>query len=307
MQVSYPRDLVGYGRNPPDPKWPGGARLALEFCLAYETGSENSILHGDARSEDMLTDIHGLPAIQGARSMLAESTFEFGSRVGFWRLLRLLEERGILASILAVAQGLERTPEAARAMIDGGHEVVSHGWRWIDYQHVPEAEEREHIARSVSAIERLCGERPLGWLTGRPGPNTRRLVAEEGGFLYDQDCLNDELPQWVEVSGRPHLVLPYSYETNDNAFSGRQGFSTGLEFCTYLTEAFDFLYAEGGNRPRMMTVAVHDRLTGRPGRASGFARFLDHVVRKKDVWICRGVDVARHWIEHFPPEGRSVS
>lgn len=302
MSESYPRDLIGYGANPPDPKWPGGARLAVEFCLAYETGSERSILHGDATSEDMLTDIHGWPAVEGARSMLAESTFEYGSRVGFWRLMRLFEERDIKVSVLAVAMGLERTPEAARAMVAGGHEIVSHGWRWIDYQHVPEVEERAHIERAVDAIARVSRSRPLGWMTGRPGPNTRRLVAEEGGFLYDQDCLNDELPYWQAIGGKHHLVLPYSYETNDNAFSGRQGFATGEEFHVYLRDAFDFLYAEGERTPRMMTVAVHDRLTGRPGRTAGFARFLDHVRKHDDVWICRGIDVARHWIEHFPPE-----
>lgn len=301
MDKSYPRDLLGYGPNPPDPKWPGGARLAIEFCLAFETGGESNILHGDAQSEDMLTDIYGWTAVQGARSMLAESTFEYGSRVGFWRLMQLFRERGIKISVLAVAMGLERVPEAAQAMIDAGHEIVSHGWRWIDYQSVPENEERDHIAKAVKAIKTVSGKRPLGWMTGRPGPNTRRLVVEEGGFVYDHDGLNDELPYWVDVGGKPHLAVPYSYETNDNAFSGRQGFATGAEFCTYLTEAFDFLYAEGATSPKLMTVAVHDRLTGRPARAAGFARFLDHVVKHDDVWICRGIDVARHWIENFPP------
>ncbi len=301
MTKPYPRDLLGYGPHPPDPKWPDGARLAVEFCVAYETGGESNILHGDARSEDMLTDVFGLPAVEGARSMLAESTFEYGSRVGFWRLMRLFREREIKVSVLAVAMGLERVPEAAQAMVEAGHEIVSHGWRWIDYQSVSEAEERDHIRKAVEAIEKVSGSRPLGWMTGRPGPNTRRLVAEEGGFLYDHDGLNDELPYWADVEGAPHLVVPYSYETNDNAFSGRQGFATGAEFCTYLTEAFDLLYAEGAHSPKQMTVAVHDRLTGRPGRASGFARFLDHVLNHDDVWICRGIDVARHWHKHFPP------
>ena len=196
--------------------------------------------------------------------------------------------------------GLERNPPAARALVAGGHEIVAHGWRWIDYQSVPENEERDHIHQAVAAIEKVSGSRPLGWMTGRPGPNTRRLIVEEGGFLYDHDILNDELPYWIDVNGRPHLVVPYSYETNDNAFSGRQGFATGEQFYTYLREAFDFLYAEGATSPKMMTVAVHDRLTGRPGRASGFERFLDHVLDHESVWICRGIDVARHWHEHFP-------
>lgn len=301
MGDTYPRDLVGYGCEPPDPKWPGGARLALEFCLAYETGGESNVLHGDACSESMLTDIHGALAVEGGRSMLVESTFEFGSRVGFWRLLRLFEERNIKISVLAVAMSLERTPDAARAMVSGGHEIVSHGWRWIDYQHVSESEERDHIRKAIAAIERVSGSRPLGWMTGRPGPKTRKLVVDEGGFLYDHDGLNDELPYWVRIGKSSHLVLPYSYETNDNAFSGRQGFATGDQFFTYLREAFDFLYAEGARSPRMMTVAVHDRLTGRPGRAAGFARFLDYVLQHPNVWICRGIDVARHWREHFPP------
>ena len=185
-------------------------------------------------------------------------------------------------------------------MVEAGHEIVSHGWRWIDYQHIAENEEREHIRRAVAAIEKVTGKRPLGWFTGRPGPNTRRLVVEEGGFLYDQDALNDELPYWVEVAGRPHLVLPYSYETNDNAFSGRQGFAMGEEFFTYHKEAFDVLYAEGATAPRMMTVGLHDRLVGRPGRFSGLARFVDYVMQHKEVWVCCGVDIAHHWMKNHP-------
>lgn len=300
----YPRDPVGYGPTPPNPRWPGDARLAIEFVLAYETGAETSILHGDDSSEAMLTDIAGAPAVPGARSMLVESTFEFGSRVGFWRLMRLFEERGIKASVFAVAMALKRNPLAAKAILDAGHEIVCHGYRWIDYQHVPEHIEREHIHNAVAIISEVTGEHPHGWMTGRPSPNTRRLLVEEGGFLYDQDSLNDELPYWVHIDSKVHLCLPYSYETNDNAFSGRQGFSTGEQFYTYLREAFDFLYKEGDRSPKMMTVAVHDRLTGRPGRASGFERFLDHVMSHDRVWICRGVDIARHWHERFPPPGQ---
>ena len=300
MNESYPRDLIGYGPNPPDPKWPNGARLAVEFVLAYETGAETSILHGDDRSEDMLTDIFGMPSIPGARSMLVESTFEYGSRVGFWRIMRLFAERDIKCSVFAVAMALERNPLAAKAIMDAGHEVVCHGWRWIDYQSISEDVERQHLEEAVAAIERATESRPVGWMTGRPGPNTRRLLVEHGGFLYDQDSLNDELPYWVEITGKAHLVVPYSYEMNDNAFSGRQGFCMGEQFYTYLKEAFDFLYTEGATTPKMMTVGIHDRLTGRPGRASGFARFLDHVLAHDDVWICRGVDIAEHWKKHHP-------
>jgi peptidoglycan/xylan/chitin deacetylase (PgdA/CDA1 family) len=232
--------------------------------------------------------------------MLVESTFEYGSRVGAWRILRLFEEHGVKASALCMAPSLEKVPELAHALVAAGHEIMCHGWRWIDYQHVPEAVEREHIARAVASLERTTGSRPLGWLTGRPGPNTRKLVAEEGGFVYDQDCLNDELPYWTRFGERDHLVLPYSFETNDNAFSARQGFATGDQFFDYLRDAFELLYKEGRTHPKMMTVAVHDRLTGRPGRAAGFARFLDHVRGRDRVWISRGIDIARHWRDVHP-------
>jgi putative urate catabolism protein len=298
---TYPRDLIGYGGRPPHPRWPEDARIAIQFVLAYETGAETSILHGDRGSEAMLTDIAGAPAVDNARSMLVESTFEFGSRVGVWRLLSLLAARDIKCSVFGVATALEKNPLVVKAILEAGHEIVCHGYRWIDYQHVPEEVERDHIRRAVKIIEQLTGSRPLGWMTGRPSPNTRRLLVEEGGFLYDQDVLNDELPYWVKIGSKYHLCLPYSYETNDNAFSGRQGFSTGEQFFTYLREAFDFLYREGKKNPKVMTVAVHDRLTGRPGRASGVERFLDHVKSHDQVWIARGIDIARHWQAHFPP------
>jgi putative urate catabolism protein len=291
--------VVGYGARPVHPGWPGGARLALQIALNYEAGGELSILHGDAASESLLTDI-GFPAVAGARSLLVESSFEYGSRRGVWRLLRLFAERRITVSVFAVAMGLARNPEVARAMLEAGHEVVSHGWRWIDYQHVPSETEREHIRLAVETITGITGTRPVGWMTGRPGPNTRRLVVEEGGFLYDRDALNDELPYWVEVAGRPHLVIPYSYETNDNRFNENRGFNTGEDFFQYMKDTFDVLYAEGETEPKMLSLGLHDRLIGRPGRAAGLARFLDYVLAHDGVWICRGADIARHWMMRHP-------
>jgi allantoinase len=299
-QDDYPRDLVGYGARVVHPRWPGDARIALQIALNYEAGGELSVLHGDGFSESLLTDI-GWPAVPGARSMLVESVFEYGSRRGVWRLLELFRQRRLAVSVFAVGMALQRNPEVARAMVEDGHEVLGHGWRWIDYQRVPEDVEREHVRLAVEAITRATGQRPLGWMTGRPGPNTRRLLVEEGGFLYDRDALNDELPYWVRVGDRPHLVIPYSYETNDNRFDGNLGFSTAEDFFVYMRDAFDVLYAEGETAPKLMSLGLHDRLIGRPARAAGLARFLDYVLAKERVWICRGIDIARHWIAHHPP------
>jgi peptidoglycan/xylan/chitin deacetylase (PgdA/CDA1 family) len=247
----------------------------------------------------MLTDI-GFPAVKGARSMLVESSFEYGSRRGVWRLLRLFEERKIAVGILAVATALARNREVAAAMVEAGHEIVSHHYRWIDYQHVAMSVERRYVRLAVETLTELAGVRPVGWMTGRPGPNTRRLIVEEGGFLYDRDAINDELPYWVKVEGRQHLVIPYSYETNDNRFDGSLAFATAEDFFNYMKDTFDMLYREGEREPRMMSLALHDRLSGRPGRAEGLARFLDYVLEHDRVWICRGVDIARHWIAHHP-------
>lgn len=299
VATDYPRDLAGYGRTPPDPQWPGGARIAVNICLNIECGGEANILHGDAASEGMLTDI-GLPAVPGARSMLSESAFEYGPRRGAWRLLRLLRERGVPASILAVAMALERVPDLAAAMVEDGHEIVSHGWRWIDYQHVPEAVEREHIRLAVAALARVTGHPPVGWMTGRPGPNTRRLLVEEGGFLYDRDSLNDELPYWVRCAGRRHLVIPYSYESNDNRFDGNAGFSTADDYFQYMRDAFDMLYAEGAEAPALLSLGLHDRLIGRPARAVGLARLLDHMLSHDRVWFATGEQIARHWLQVHP-------
>ena len=296
----YPRDLVGYGQHPPDPKWPAGARLALQIVMNYEEGGETCILHGDAASEAYLHEVVGTGPLPGARNLVVESVYEYGSRAGFWRLMRLFAERGIKVTVYAVAMALERNPEAAAAIVEAGYEVASHGWRWIDYQFISEDEERTHIRLAVEMIQRVTGSRPLGWYTGRVSPNTRRLVVEEGGFLYDADAYNDDLPYWVEVSGKPHLVIPYTLDNNDMKFATAQGFNTGEDFFGYLRDAFDLLYAEGVDHPKMMSVGLHARLAGRPGRAAVLARFLDYVQRHDRVWICRRVDIARHWIAHHP-------
>ena len=295
----YPRDMVGYGANSPDPKWLGGARLALTIALNYEAGGEMSILHGDSGSEQMLTDT-GFPTYRGARNMVVESAFEYGSRRGVWRILRILAERDIKVSVWAVVMGLERNREVAQAMVEAGHEIVSHGWRWIDYQTIPEEVERAHIKRAVEGIRAVTGRRPVGWMTGRPSPNTRGLLVEEGGFLYDRDSLADELPYWVEVAGLGHLVIPTSYETNDNRFNEHQGFVTADDFFSYMKDAFDMLYREGASEPKLMTLGLHDRLIGRPARAAGLERFLDYVLEHDEIWIATGEQIARHWIEHHP-------
>jgi putative urate catabolism protein len=297
----YPRDLIGYGAAPPDPQWPGGARLALQIVINYEEGGENAILHGDAASEAFLSEIIGAAPLPGLRHLSIESMFEYGSRVGIWRLLRLFERRGLKVTVFGVGMALERNPDAVAAMVAGGHEIASHGWRWIDYQHVGEAVERDHIRQSIAVIERLTGERPLGWYTGRVGPNTRRLVVEEGGFLYDADSYADDLPYWVEVAGKPHLVVPYTLEANDMRFATAQGFNAGDQFFAYLRDTFDVLYAEGGEAPKMMSVGLHCRLVGRPGRFAALERFLDHVARHDRVWVCRRLDIARHWHANHRP------
>lgn len=301
MEPGYPRDLIGYGRKPPDPKWPGGARIALQFVLNYEEGAENAILHGDAASEAFLSEIIGARPLVGQRNLNMESIYEYGSRAGFWRLWRLFSSRGIPLTVYAVGMALARHPEAGHAMAEAGFEVASHGWRWIDYHEVPEAEEREHIGLAVEAIERITGTPPVGWYTGRISPNTRRLVVEHGGFLYDADSYADDLPYWNFEYGRPHLIVPYTLDTNDMRFAVAQGFNSGEQFFTYLRDAFDVLYAEGAAAPKMLSVGLHCRLTGRPGRIAALARFLDHIQRHDRVWICRREEIARHWHEHHPP------
>ena len=296
----YPRDLVGYGRNPPHAGWPGGARIALQFVLNYEEGAENSVLHGDAASEAFLSEIVGAQPFPGARHMSMESLYEYGSRAGVWRLLALFRERRLPLTVFAVAMALARNREAAAAFVEDGHEIASHGWRWINYHGVDEATEREHIARSVRVIEEVTGSRPLGWYTGRTSENTRRLVAEHGGFLYDADSYADDLPYWELVGSQPQLIVPYTLDTNDMRFATPQGFNSGDQFFAYLRDAFDVLYAEGERAPKMLSIGLHCRLAGRPARLAALARFLDHVQAHERVWICRRVDIARHWRERHP-------
>lgn len=300
-EKTYPRDLHGYGPAPPDPKWPNGARLALQFVLNYEEGGERSVLHGDDEAERFLSEIVAAPEVRNARHISMESLYDYGARVGVWRILDLFARRRLPLTLFAVAMALERNPRVSEAALEAGHEIACHGWRWIDYQHVPEEVERAHLMRAIEVHRRVTGERPLGWYTGRTSPNTRRLVAEEGGFLYDADDYNDDLPFWTEAAGRPHLVVPYTLDANDMRFATPQGFNSGDQFFAYLRDAFDVLREEGARSPRMMSVGLHCRLIGRPGRFRALERFLDHVSRFDDVWICRRIDIARHWRQHFPP------
>jgi allantoinase len=298
-QAGYPRDLRGHGRTPPQAQWPGQARIAVQFVLNYEEGGENSVLHGDAGSEQFLSEMFN-PASYPARHLSMESIYEYGSRVGVWRLLREFERRDLPLTVFGVAMALQRCPEVTQAFVDAGHEIACHGWRWIHYQHIDEATECEHLRLAMEAIEKLTGSRPLGWYTGRDSPNTRRLVADHGGFEYDSDYYGDDLPFWLKVRRSdgwqvPHLVVPYTLDANDMRFALPQGFATGEDFFHYLRDSFDVLYAEGDEAPKMMSVGMHCRLLGRPGRFKALQRFLDHVQSHDRVWICRRIDIARHW------------
>jgi len=297
---AYPRDMIGYGRTPPDASWPDKARIALQIVVNYEEGGENTILHGDAASEAYLSEMVGAQPMVGARNLNMESMYEFGSRAGVWRLLRLFERRKIPITVFGVGMALARNPEAVAAMVEGGHEIASHGWRWIDYHGMPEADERDHIRQAIETIRRMTGSGPLGWYTGRISAHTRRLVVEAGGILYDSDSYADELPYWVEVAGRPHLIVPYTLDANDFRFAMPQGFNSGDQFFAYLRDSFDVLYAEGECRPKMMSVGLHCRLAGRPGRLAALERFLDHVQSHDRVWICRRDAIARHWQATHP-------
>ena len=299
-KAAYPRDLIGYGEKPPNARWPGRARVAVQFVLNYEEGGENAILHGDPASESFLSEIVAAQPIRGMRHMSMESLYEYGSRVGVWRLLSLFRRHGIPLTVYGVAMAMERNPAAVETFLRDGHEVASHGYRWINYQHVPLRVEREHMQRAIEIHTRLTGERPLGWYTGRTSPNTRRLVVEEGGFTYDADDYNDDLPWYDTRYGEPLLIVPYTLDVNDMRFASPQGFNSGEQFYTYLKDTFDVLHAEGAVTPRMMSVGLHCRIVGKPGRLAALERFLQYASRRQGVWFARRIDIARHWLKRHP-------
>ncbi|WP_250467859.1 polysaccharide deacetylase family protein [Caballeronia sp. GAFFF2] len=293
------RDFIGYGAHPLHARWPGNARIAINFVMNYEEGSEPSIGDGEAATETWFTESHGLNSGVRGRDLAAEGLFEYGSRVGFWRLMRLFRERGLPLTVYGCALALERNPQAAEAIRHSGFDVCSHGWRWIKHYDLSEEEEREHIRRAIESLERTTGERPYGWYCRySPSVNTRRLLVEEGGFLYDSDYYGDELPFWKVVQGQPHLVIPYSLTTNDGQFAGSVG--TANQWFEFMRDSFDMLYSEGATQPKMMSVGLHMRLIGHPARAAGLQRFLDHVMKHEDVWVTRRIDIANHWIKEHP-------
>jgi allantoinase len=319
--MTYPRDLRGYGRRPPHPRWPDGARIALQFVLNHEEGGENSVLDGDPKSETFLSEIIGAAAYP-MRHMSMESLFEYGSRAGLWRVLRAFEQRRLPLTVFGVARALQRHPEAVAAYLELGHEIAAHGLRWISYQQVDESTEREHLAEAVAILRELTGSAPLGWYTGRDSPNTRRLVVEHGGFLYDSDSYSDDLPYWTQVAAQPagtsatdapslvpHLVVPYALDSNDMRFAAMQGFNSGTQFFDYLKDSFDTLYREGDSegldQPKMLSIGLHARLCGRPGRIASLERFLDYVCGHERVWICRRIEIARHWLAAHPFDARA--
>jgi len=297
--ASPTRDFIGYGANPPRVTWPNGARIAINFCINFEEGGELCILNGDDRSEVRISDVAVETRI-GRRDLNIESSYEYGSRVGYWRLLKAFTDRNQVATVNLVGLAGEKNPQALQAMIDAGFDLQPHGWRWIDYDSLSEAEEREHIARSINQIKDLTGKTPLGYYAGMPSANTRKLVVEAGNFLYDSDVYNDDLPYWSP--DYPSLLLiPYSLDTNDSRFGrAERSYQIASEFVTYITDSFDQLYAEGESCPKMMTIGLHARLLGRPGRISALHRILDYMLKHKDVWICRREDIARHWVKHHP-------
>lgn len=304
MTQEYPRDLIGYGPALPEVRWPGQARVAVQFVLNYEEGGESCVLHGDSHSEQFLSEIVGAEPFPD-RHMSMESIYEYGSRAGVWRLLNEFERRGLPLTVFGIAMALQRNPEVAQAFQDLNHEVACHGWRWIHYQNIPEEIEREHMQRAIDIFQTLYGEKPVGWYTGRDSPNTRRLLMDEGGFLYDSDYYGDDLPFWTCQSDsngelHNHLIVPYTLDTNDMRFATPQGFNTGDHFFQYLRDAFDVLYEEGKEAPKMLSVGLHCRLIGRPGRFRGLQRFLDHIETHDRVWVARRMDIAQHWVRHHP-------
>ncbi len=305
MNSYYPRDLVGYGPKPPHANWPANARIAVQFVLNYEEGGENNVLHGDEHSEQFLSEIIGAAPYKD-RHMSMESIYEYGSRVGVWRILKEFEQRNLRLTVFAVATALQRHPELTAEFQRLGHEIACHGLKWIHYQTMDIDTEREHMREAVQILRQLTGQHPLGWYTGRDSPNTRSLVVEHGGFLYDSDNYGDDLPFWVQVDlpnggdKQPQLVVPYTLDTNDMRFATPQGFNSGEQFLSYLKDAFNVLYQEGEETPKMMSIGLHCRLAGRPGRFAALQRFLDHIQQQEQVWVCRRVDIAKHWHEHHP-------
>ena len=298
----YPRDLVGYNGSYPDPTWPGKAKVAIQFVLNYEEGAENCILHGDQQSETFLSEIIGASAFKNARHMSMESIYEYGSRAGVWRVLALFRERQVPITIFGVAMAMQRHPSPIEQALKDGHEICSHGLRWINYHGVDINIEREHLQQAIEIHQQICGTRPLGWYTGRTSENTRTLLVEEGGFIYDADDYSDDLPFWSRLSDEPHLIVPYTLDCNDMRFATAQGFHTGDQFFRYLKDAFDTLYSEGEIAPKMMSVGLHCRLVGRPGRFIGLQRFLDYVLSHDSVWVARRIDIANHWIATHPSQ-----
>jgi len=295
--MHYPRDMVGYGAKPPHPKWPNKARIAVQFVINYEEGGENCILHGDEASERFLSEIVGAEAYQGMRHANMESIYEYGSRAGFWRLHRMFTQRNLPVTVFAVAMALERNPSVVQAMLEADWEIASHGYRWIDYQHMSIEEEREHLHKAIEIHAAVTGSKPLGFYLGRASPNTAKLVAEYGDFIWHADSYADDLPYWNDKQ----LVVPYTLDSNDMRFATPQGFNSGEQFFSYLKDSFDYLYEEGETAPKMLSIGLHCRLVGRPGRAMALARFLDYIQSKEQVWVTRRIDIAKHWQENFTP------
>ena len=298
MVKKYPRDMIGYGANNMKVVWPNNAKLALQIVLNYEEGAENSVLHGDKHSETFLSEIIGAQPIKG-RHINMESLYEYGSKRGFWRIHELFQKKKIPLTIFGVAMALERNPEICKAIKDADYEIACHGWRWIDYQNISKSVEKKHMDLAIKTIKKIFGQRPLGWYTGRCSPNTRDLVMNEGGFLYDSDSYSDDLPYFEKRNNKKQLIVPYTLDNNDMRFATNQGFNSGDQFYNYLKDSFDVLYKEGETNPKMMSVGLHCRIVGKPGRLKSLERFLDYVLEHKDVWICKRIDIAKHWIKNY--------
>jgi len=298
MSKKDPRDMIGYGSKDQKIKWPNNARIAVQIVLNYEEGAENCVLNGDNNSEIFLSEIIGAQPIKG-RHINMESLYEYGSRAGFWRLHKLFQEKKIPITVFGVGMALEKNPEVCNAIIEANYEVASHGWRWIDYQNIKKTDEKKHMKLAIQAHTKIFGERPRGWYTGRCSPNTRDLVMEDGGFLYDSDSYSDDLPYWETRNKKKQLIIPYTLDNNDMRFATNQGFNTGDHFFSYLKDSFDVLYEEGKTNPKMMSVGLHCRLIGRPGRVQSLKKFLDYILKHEDVWICKRIDIAKHWIKNY--------